>query len=303
MTLDAFRPFVGYTLFAAAAHVLYGLACASDAILLARAGPCAAIVVAFAFSWPAADEVDGDGRVRITVLPWVAAGAAITWLLSGIELAGTTPALGITALYLAIVIRAVTAAAASIVSDAAVVHLVLLAALGIALCAIGRVMGESDATAWIANLGRLGLAVCGGVVLARMTDRLWWSAALCCVISIVDVWSVFAASGPSRQILAADGSIADALFVVSPMFNGAPAAEIGLVDFLFVAMFGAVCGRWSLDRHRVELALVCATVLGLLLASATEVAIPLLPLLGPAFVGIYAREIVADARGGQPPIT
>lgn len=154
----------------------------------------------------------------------------------------------------------------------------------------------------VANGGRLLFAAALGALLARYIERASWIVALAVLAAVVDVWSVYAESGVTNQVLdAADGGgssrLLDLLLFTGPSVNGAPLFAVGVTDLVFLAFFLAWAHDWRVDMRLAAGALLAASWLALVVGEVIARTIPMLPFLSLAIlVVVAARSAVLRRR-------
>jgi hypothetical protein len=153
-----------------------------------------------------------------------------------------------------------------------------------------------------ANGGRLLAAAGLGALLARYVERASWIVVLALLASAVDVWSVYADSGVTNQVLDAAASgeadrLVELLLFTGPIVDGAPLFAIGVTDLVFLAMFLCWSHDWRLDMRVVTGAMVGAAWVTLAVGEVLAEVVPMLPFLGGAMVLVVAgRSMVLRDR-------
>ena len=175
--------------------------------------------------------------------------------------------------------------------------------------------------AWNARGLLLTAAVCGGLValfqhegvpiaanflkLAAMTLFAWWFLGffealgwivlVACIIPFVDAYSVW--KGPTHHIVTNEQGLFSTLSVAFPVPGGHGAAQLGLPDLLFFALFLAASVRFGLRPFWTWLGGTLSFGATMALAIGFHVrGLPALPLLSVAFLGVNADLIRRQLR-------
>jgi hypothetical protein len=116
-------------------------------------------------------------------------------------------------------------------------------------------------------------------------ESLSWVVLVASIIPIVDIYSVF--KGPTKEITTNHKQTFEVLSIVFPWPGGRGAANLGLPDLLFFALFLAASARFDLRPFRTWLALVASFGATMALAVGLGVdGLPALPLLSVAFLAV-----------------
>jgi hypothetical protein len=130
-------------------------------------------------------------------------------------------------------------------------------------------------------------AVAAGRLLGRQMVEGWWLALVALVALAADAWSVFA--GPTRIIVERAPGVLDYLLINFPVLGGAVGGfGLGMSDVFFVGLFLAGCVRTGLRSRATLGAAASALLVTVLLALLLQRALPALPLLSLAFLGVNA---------------
>jgi hypothetical protein len=164
----------------------------------------------------------------------------------------------------------------------------VLAGLAVLLDATGHELA--------ANYVKLAAVVGAGWFFLRFFEEVSWIVLVALLIIPVDVFSV--ARGPTRTILEEQPEIFDRLSIAFPVPGEPVAAQLGLPDVLFFALFLGAAHRFGLRIAATWV--VCALSFGATLAIAafTDVSgLPALPLLSAGFVAANADLLWRRFRG------
>jgi hypothetical protein len=138
-----------------------------------------------------------------------------------------------------------------------------------------------------ANYVKLAAVVCLGWLFLRFFEESTWVALVALLIIPIDAFSV--ARGPTKTILEERPEVFDRLSIAFPVPGEPFAAQLGLPDVLFFALFLGAAARFGLRPAATWV--VCALSFGVTLAIAlyAEVTgLPALPLLSAAFLLVNA---------------
>lgn len=170
----------------------------------------------------------------------------------------------------------------------------LLVALGAGLMVAGlNVAGTGPA----ANVFEALLAAAAGLLLARILGAPAVAVAVPFFVAAIDLYSVL--SGPTRRLVDSGGSAVDALSFALPGWGGGLAAQLGVGDAVFLAMFAAWTWRFGLRRRASVAAMVGGLVAALVLSVALDTAIPALPLLAAGYLLPNADRLLDLLRGRE----
>lgn len=184
-------------------------------------------------------------------------------------------------------------------------HLVRLRAgwlAGAAVAVVALLAATYGSSPALADAVRILLAVLLGAAGARAVERLWWVMVASVIVTAVDLWSVFAASGVTRQLagdVASTGTasgVFDALALAAPEVDGAPLFLLGTTDLAFASFLICVAHLWRLGVGRTVLAVVVGLELSSLAATIGGTVIPVLPALAAAFVAVHWPSLRGDVR-------
>jgi hypothetical protein len=135
----------------------------------------------------------------------------------------------------------------------------------------------------LANFSKLALMTSFGFWFLGFFESVLWVALVALVIPIVDSFSVW--RGPTRHIVEEQPEIFDVFSFAFPSPGGESAANLGLPDLLFFALFLAASARWNLRVGWTWIALTVSLGLTMWLAVVWDVAgLPALPGLAFAFL-------------------
>jgi hypothetical protein len=168
------------------------------------------------------------------------------------------------------------------------------AAFGVAAFVLERADADE-----LANFAKLGAMTFLAFWFLAFFETSSWVALVAAVIPWVDAWSVW--RGPTREILTNREEIFGALSISFPSPGEPRAANLGLPDLLFFALFLAATERFGL-RTRLTWLLMTASfgaTMALALAYDTD-GLPALPLLSAAFFLANGDLIWRRAREGVP---
>jgi len=147
-----------------------------------------------------------------------------------------------------------------------------------------------------ANFAKLAAATAVGWWFLSFFEAPWWVLLVALLIVPVDLFSV--ARGPTKEITENQPEVFDALSVFMRIPGTESAAQLGLPDILFFALFLGAAARWGL---RVAPTWVLMTLsFGGTLALAIwfeQAGVAALPLLSAAFVLANADLLWASIRG------
>jgi hypothetical protein len=150
-----------------------------------------------------------------------------------------------------------------------------------------------------ANYAKLAAATLAGWFFLRFFEQVAWVALVALIIIPVDAISV--ARGPTRTILEEKPEVFDQLSVAFPVPGGGYAAQLGLPDVLFFALFVGAADRFGLRLGLTWLACTLSFGVTLALAAFTDVGgLPALPLLSAAFVLVNADLLWRQRRRPAP---
>jgi hypothetical protein len=179
-----------------------------------------------------------------------------------------------------------------------IVGLAPVAALGAAITWLAVETSEQPV---VANAGRLLAAAAIGALLARLVERASWIVFLALLAGAIDLWSVYAETGVTRQLLESDtkdvGRLLELLLFTGPAIGDIPPFVLGVTDLVFLALFITWAHDWRLDLRVAAGALLLACWAGALTADLTGEVLPLLPFLSGAMVlVIVGRSLLLRSR-------
>jgi hypothetical protein len=170
--------------------------------------------------------------------------------------------------------------------------------VGAAFALAAFVLERAD-SAELANFSKLGAMTFFAFWFLAFFETSSWVALVAAVIPWVDAWSVW--RGPTRDILANREEVFSALSISFPSPGEPRAANLGLPDLLFFALFLAATARFGLRTRLTWLLMTASFGATLALALAFESdGLPALPLLSAAFFLANGDLIWRRAREGIP---
>ena len=114
-------------------------------------------------------------------------------------------------------------------------------------------------------------------------EALWWAVLVACVVPIVDAYSVW--RGPTKHIVEEREEVFITLSVAFPTWGSIAAANLGLPDLFFFAIFLAAAARWGLRVWWTWAAMALSFGTTLAIAVQWDVeGLPALPLLCVGFL-------------------
>lgn len=177
-----------------------------------------------------------------------------------------------------------------------------LAAVGLAFVALAVVLELAGLSLW-ANFARLGATTLLGWWFLSFFEEVSWVVLVAFIIPWVDAYSVW--RGPTKQIVNNHPDVFGVLSFAFPVPGERSAANLGVPDLLFFALFLGAASRFGLRVRATWLALVAA--LGLTIASAVYWDLSGLPALPGIALGFLVpnadllwrrrRETASDAPG------
>jgi hypothetical protein len=169
--------------------------------------------------------------------------------------------------------------------------------LGLAFAAVAAVLTAADVDVF-ANFARLAATTCLGWWFLGFFETVSWVALVAVIIPWVDAYSVW--RGPTKEIVSKHAHVFDVLSFAFPVPGEPAAANLGVPDLLFFALFLAAAARFGLR--------VLATFAGLLAGLGLTIAatvyfdlrgLPALPGIAFGFLLPNADLLVRRLRG-QP---
>jgi hypothetical protein len=159
-------------------------------------------------------------------------------------------------------------------------RLLPLFAIGLAAAAALLELGDFEIAADFAKLAAL---TATGWVFLRFFEEMSWVLLVALLIIPVDIYSV--AQGPTKTILEKKPGVFDWLSVSFPVPGEENAAQLGLPDVLFFALFVGAADRFGLRPERTWLLCVLSFSAILPLAAWRDLSgLPALPFLSGAFL-------------------
>ena len=150
----------------------------------------------------------------------------------------------------------------------------------------------------LANVAKIVGAAAVGLWIATEIERLSWIVLVAVVTAVIDIFSV--AIGPTKVILE-HGPAVIGYFTVTMTWLGYTWTEahsaIGLSDMIFLALYLGVARRFGLRERASAVAMVASFLVTLALAMWWR-ALPALPLLSVAFLGVNADLLLRGSRRG-----
>ena len=169
--------------------------------------------------------------------------------------------------------------------------------LGLAFAAVAAALTAADVEVF-ANFARIAATTCLGWWFLDFFESVSWVVLVACIIPWVDAYSVW--RGPTKEIVSKHAHVFDVLSFAFPVPGEHAAANLGVPDLLFFALFLAAAARFGLR--------VLATFAGLLAGLGLTIAatvyfdlrgLPALPGIAVGFLVPNADLIVRRLRG-QP---
>lgn len=169
--------------------------------------------------------------------------------------------------------------------------------LGLAFAAVAAALTAADVDVF-ANFARLAATTCLGWWFLGFFETVSWVALVAVIIPWVDAYSVW--RGPTKEIVSNHAHVFDVLSFAFPVPGEHAAANLGVPDLLFFALFLAAAARFGLR--------VLATFAGLLAGLGLTIAatvyfdlrgLPALPGIALGFLVPNADLLVRRLRG-QP---
>jgi hypothetical protein len=127
-------------------------------------------------------------------------------------------------------------------------------------------------------------------------EMLSWVALVACIIPFVDAFSVFSPRGPTNEIIKHHEQVFTTFSFAFPIPGEPAAANLGLPDLLFFALFLAAAARFQLRVGLTWIAMTLSFGATLALASVWRGGLPALPLLAIAFLAVNADLIWAEVQ-------
>jgi hypothetical protein len=146
-----------------------------------------------------------------------------------------------------------------------------------------------------ATLAKLVAAACAGFALAVLLRTPAELAAIAVLVAAVDAVSV--AAGPTHVIVEHHADVLDTFTLAFHPLGTFGAAQIGVSDFVFFALFVASAGRMGLRRRATWAAMTASFGVTAAISYATDATLPALPLLSLALLLANADLLWARHRG------
>jgi hypothetical protein len=173
----------------------------------------------------------------------------------------------------------------------------ILVAATCAAAAVAAVLIAADLPGTPATLAKLVGATTAGFALSTLLRSPLELVVTAVLIGAVDVYSV--AAGPTHVIVHHHPGVLDAFTLAFHPAGTWGTAQVGVSDFLFMALFVAAARRLDL-RPRAGLAAMTASFgVTVAISYATDAALPALPLLSTAFLAANADRLAALVRGSR----
>ena len=171
--------------------------------------------------------------------------------------------------------------------------------VGLALAALTIVLTVADADVF-ANFARLGATTLLGWWFLGYFEAVSWVVLVACIIPWVDAYSVW--RGPTKHIIEHHAHVFDVLSFAFPVPGEHAAANLGVPDLLFFALFLGAAARFGLRVVPTFVALLAG--LGLTIAATVYFdlsGLPALPGLAGGFLLPNADLLVRRLRGKPGP--
>jgi len=171
--------------------------------------------------------------------------------------------------------------------------------LAFAAAAVGLTVADQDAAA---NFAKLGATTFLAFWFLSFFETASWVALVAVVIPWVDAWSVW--RGPTHDIVTNREHVFGTLSIAFPVPGEHDAANLGLPDLVFFALFLAASARFRLRPRLTWILMAASFGTTIALAVTFEVdGLPALPLLSAAFFLANGDLIWRRARAAPPPAT
>jgi hypothetical protein len=150
----------------------------------------------------------------------------------------------------------------------------------------------------LANFSKLAAMTMLGFWFLNSFESVSWVVLIACIVPWVDAYSVF--FGPTKTITEKHGHVFTTLSFAFPVPGENGAANLGLPDLMFFALFLAASARFQLRVYWTWAALVASFGATMALAILTdENGLPALPLLAVAFLGANADLLWRRLRSAR----
>ena len=146
------------------------------------------------------------------------------------------------------------------------------------------------------NFCKLFAVTAVGFAFLRWFELLSWVALIACIIPFVDAFSVFSPRGPTNEIIKHHEHVFTTFSFAFPIPGERAAANLGLPDLLFFALFLAATARFALRSGVTWLLMTASFGATLAIASVWRGGLPALPLLAIAFLAVNADLIWPRVR-------
>ena len=164
--------------------------------------------------------------------------------------------------------------------------------VGFAAAAVGLTVADLDV---VANFAKLGATTFLAFWFLSFFETASWVALVAVVIPWVDAWSVW--RGPTHDIVTNREHVFGTLSIAFPVPGEHDAANLGLPDLVFFALFLAASARFRLRPRLTWILMAASFGATIALAVAFDVeGLPALPLLSRAFLVANADLLWRDVR-------
>ena len=176
-------------------------------------------------------------------------------------------------------------------------ELAAAAAVGATAAGLLILVGRAGTPATLAKLLAAAFAGLALTVLLRTPLEL---AGIAVLVAVVDTLSV--AAGPTHVIVEHHTDVLDTFTLAFHPFGTSGAAQIGVSDFVFFALFAGAAARMGLRKRATWAAMTASFGATAAISYATDAALPALPLLSLGLLAPNADLLWARARGtgGSP---
>jgi hypothetical protein len=173
--------------------------------------------------------------------------------------------------------------------------------VGLALAVLAVVLTSADADV-LANFARLGACMFIGWWFLSYFESLSWVVLVASIIPWVDAYSVW--RGPTKQIVEHHANVFNVLSFAFPVPGENSAANLGVPDLLFFALFLAAAARFGLRVYWTWVTLVAALGLTIAITVWWNVSgLPALPAIALGFLlpnaDLLLRRLRADWRASR----
>lgn len=166
-----------------------------------------------------------------------------------------------------------------------------LLALGLGLVAAG--LTEAGAVSG-ADVAKVFFAAALGMALARVIGEAPILVGVAIFVAAVDIASLI--GGPTEHLAQGDSGASDFLSFYLPALGGGRAAQLGVVDVLFLGLFAAGAYRVGLRGRATAWALALSLPVVLVIQVAVDRALPTIPALALALLAVNADLIPRAVR-------